>query len=154
MIDLQQILCPTDFSDHSSQAVRYACAFSEMFHAKLHLLHVLELHAGTTPVFGAGLALPTRVQESMASAQQELDRIPGPEWKHEKEIVRSTAEGVPFVQIISYAKEHQIDMIIMGTHGRTGVPHMMIGSVAERVVRHSACPVLTVRPDGHQFVMP
>ena len=66
----------------------------------------------------------------------------------------ATRLGSPFVKIIEYAKEHQIDLIVMGTHGRTGLPHVLIGCVAERVVRMAPCPVLTVHPQGHQFVMP
>ena len=62
--------------------------------------------------------------------------------------------GVPFLEIIRYAKELEIDLIVLGTHGRTGLAHVLLGSVAERVVRKSPCPVLTVHPKGHQFVMP
>ena len=64
------------------------------------------------------------------------------------------AEGTPFLEIIRYAREHEIDLIVMGTHGRSGLGHVLIGSVAERVVRKSPCPVLTIRPGGHEFVMP
>ena len=154
MIVIRRILCPTDFSDHSAEATKYAHAFAEQFDAELHLLHVLEIHAGSTPLFGAGLALPARVQESKQRVDREFDRLLESDRQNGKRVVRATAEGVPFVKIIGYAKENDIDMIIMGTHGRSGVSHMMIGSVAERVVRKSPCPVLTVRPDGHQFVMP
>ena len=75
-------------------------------------------------------------------------------WAEGKLVVRATAQGTPFLEIIRYAKEKDIDMIVMGTHGRSGLVHMLMGSVAEKVVRKAPCPVLTVRPEGHKFVMP
>ena len=63
-------------------------------------------------------------------------------------------EGSPKAEIVRYARAENIDLIVISTHGRTGLAHMLIGSVAETVVRTSPCPVLTVRPKGHQFVMP
>jgi nucleotide-binding universal stress UspA family protein len=62
--------------------------------------------------------------------------------------------GVPFVEIIRYARESGMDLIVMGAHGRTGLGHLLIGSVTERVVRKSSCPVLTVKHPEHEFVMP
>lgn len=154
MIVVKRILCPTDFSEQSSQATKYSLAFAKQFNAELHLLHILEVHAGSTPLFGAGLAPLPRVQESKQQADVELARMLDSDQCSGIRVVRKTTDGVPFVEIISYARANDIDMIIMGTHGRSGVTHMMIGSVAERVVRKAPCPVLTVRPDGHQFVMP
>ena len=69
-------------------------------------------------------------------------------------IVRSMEDGVPFLEIVRYAKEHEIDLIVLATHGRSALAQVLLGSVAERVVRKAPCPVLTVRPEGHQFVMP
>jgi len=68
--------------------------------------------------------------------------------------VQATVEGSPTPGIIEYAQEHDIDFIVLGTHGRNALKQVLIGSVAERIVRQAPCPVLTVRPDGHQFVMP
>ena len=62
--------------------------------------------------------------------------------------------GTPFLEVIRYAKDHDIDLVIVGTHGRTGLVHVLMGSVAEKIVRKAPCPVLAVRPEGHQFVMP
>jgi nucleotide-binding universal stress UspA family protein len=118
------------------------------------LLHVLEVHAGSTPQFAFGLVLPSKVEESKLAAEEELQKMLDADWAADKRIVTATTHGPPFIGILRYAKEHDIDMIIMGTHGRTGLAHTMIGSVAERVVRKAPCPVLTVRPEGHQFVMP
>jgi len=75
----------------------------------------------------------------------------------ERQLLRVTTAivaGNPFVEIIRYARAHEIDLIVLGTHGRGPVAHMLLGSVAEKVVRKSPCPVLTVRPAQHEFVMP
>jgi universal stress protein A len=69
-------------------------------------------------------------------------------------VIQAVVEGSPKVEIIRYASKQNIDLIVLATHGRTGLPHLMMGSVAESVVRTAPCPVLTVRPEGHQFVMP
>jgi nucleotide-binding universal stress UspA family protein len=154
MIELKRILLPTDFSDYSAAATTYACALAEQFDAELHLLHVLEVHAGTTPLFGAGLALSSPIKESRKAADTALEKVLDTDWEKDRPVVRATADGAVFVEIIRYAKENSIDMIVLGTHGRTGLSQMLMGSVAEKVVRKAPCPVLTVRPEGHQFVLP
>ena len=85
---------------------------------------------------------------------QPWQNSPPDDWNFTGKVIRSTRTGPPFVEIIRYAKEHDVDLLIMGTHGRGGLAHMLLGSVAEKVVRKSPCPVLTVRPDQHQFAMP
>lgn len=154
MIRLQRILFPTDFSESSADALKYACSLTEQFGAELHLLHVLEVHAGTTPVFGGGLALSPQVKESADEARAALAKVLDPAWALGKSTVLATAEGAPFVAIVRYAREHAIDLIVLGTHGRSGLVHAMMGSVAERVVRKATCPVLTVRPGGQRFELP
>lgn len=156
MIQLNRILLPTDFSNYSAEATKYACALAEKFDAELHLLHVLETHLSATPEFAAGLALPTPVKESRAACEQLLVKVLDPAWAELRKgrIVRSIEDGNPFVEIVRYAKEHEIDLIVIGTHGRGALAQVLMGSVADRVVRKAPCPVLTVRPEGHQFVMP
>ena len=154
MINLNRILYPTDFSEYSAVAAKYACAFADQFNAELHLLHVLEVHSSSTPLFAGGLALAPQVQESKAAAESELDKVLDPQWQKGKRVVEATAEGTPFLEIIRYAKQNDIDLIVMGTHGRSALKQVLLGSVAEKVVRKAPCPVLTVRPGGHEFVMP
>ena len=141
MIQLTRILLPTDFSKFSAEATKYACAFAEQFGAELHLLHVLETHEIADPELG-------KVAESS------LTEVVDPEWTEGRKVLKAIAEGAAFLEIIRYARKHDIDLIVMGTHGRSGLAHVLVGSVAERVVRKAPCPVLTVRPEGHQFVMP
>ena len=154
MISLQRILHPTDFSEHAQHALGYACELASKFDAELHLLHVLEVHVSSTPQFGMGLALPANIRESEEAAQRALESMPGAPWSESLRVVRATLQGNAFVEIIRYAREHDADVVVLSTHGRTGLSHMLMGSVSERVVRKSPCPVLTVRPEGHQFVMP
>jgi nucleotide-binding universal stress UspA family protein len=90
----------------------------------------------------------------VASAERGLAELLDPAWAQGKSIVRTARQGVPFLEILLYAKEQEIDLIVIGTHGRSGLAHVLLGSVTEKIVRKASCPVLTVRPEGHQFVMP
>ncbi|MFN0051569.1 MAG: universal stress protein [Planctomycetales bacterium] len=154
MIRLQKILFPTDFSENARCAQEYACALAEQFHSELHVLYVLQDVALVMPEPGAMFAIPAvNLDEIEESAQRALTTIIDPNWPQTK-IHRSTRRGAPFVEIVRYATDNQIDLIVMGTHGRSGLPHLLLGSVAEKVVRKAGCPVLTVRPTDHKFVMP
>jgi universal stress protein A len=153
-IRLQEILLPTDFSDYSAAATKYACELATKFDAELHLLHTLETHLASTPNFGLGLDLPKYVSESRAAAEKSLAGVLDPKWAEGRSVVKAMVEGSPKVEIVAYARKHQIDLIVLATHGRSGLAHVLMGSVAESVVRTAPCPVLTVRPEGHQFVMP
>ena len=153
-IRLQKILLPTDFSKYSAAATNYACELATKFDAELHLLHTLENHLVSTPNFGLGLDLPKYVSESKAAAEKSLAGVLDPKWSAGRTVIHAVVEGSPKVEIIQYARKQNIDLIVIATHGRTGFPHVIMGSVAENVVRTAPCPVLTVRPEGHQFVMP
>jgi len=153
-IQLQRILLPTDFSNYSAAATKYACELATKFDAELHLLHSLELHLTSTPDFGMGLALPKYISESRAAAEKSLAGVLDPKWSAGRTVIQAVVDGSPKVEIIRYARNQNIDLIVLATHGRTGLPHVIMGSVAETVVRTAPCPVLTVRPEGHQFVMP
>ena len=153
MIELKRLLLPTDFSEYSTAATKYACALAEQFNSELHILHVLEFYP-FTPGFGLQAFTDTLIEEVTAHANKSLETVVDPQWAAGRPVVRSLATGTPFVEIIRYAREHEIDMIVMATHGRSALSHLVMGNVAERVVRKASCPVLTIRPEGHQFVMP
>jgi nucleotide-binding universal stress UspA family protein len=153
-LDIKRILLPMDFSDYSATATTYACELATKFEAELHLLHTLEVHLSATPGFGMGLALPQYLHESRAVAEKALAGVLDPQWAAGRKVVRAVVEGSPKVEIVRYARTQAVDLIVLATHGRTGLAHVLIGSVAENVVRTAPCPVLTVRPEGHQFVMP
>jgi nucleotide-binding universal stress UspA family protein len=154
MIDLHRILVPIDFSKHSQNAVKYAAAFAEKFAAELHLLHVVQDLSLFVPdvISGTPPLLPP-ADQMVAAVRESLDRL-AQEQLAKLTVHRDVREGTPFYEIIAYAREKDIDLIVMGTHGRGLLAHMLMGSVAEKVVRKAPCPVLTVRDPEHEFVHP
>lgn len=161
MISIKRILLPSDFSDSAAQARDYACGLAAELGAELFLLHVLSDPLQSAPSFGMGLVSPELLQRSPerdrkieSAAQEKLRASLSDEWSSKHQVACETRWGNPFVETVRYAREHEIDLIVMGTHGRSGLKHALLGSVAENVVRHAPCPVLTVRPEGHQFVLP
>ena len=151
MIALKRILVPTDFSVCSDAALKYGRALTEAFGATLHLLHVVQ-DPYTQP--WAAEAFPTPLGEMLAQweeqARQRLATLL-PEGDRTGAAI-ATIVGSPFYEIVRYATEQQIDLIVIGTHGRGPLGHMLLGSVAEKVVRKAPCPVLTVRHPQHDFV--
>lgn len=145
MIDIRNILCPTDFSEPSRTATNYALEFARGFQARLHLLFVIEDPILYVPALGGYVPKTADVEEY---AQTALDNWIFPEDAGNVEVVCRWLHGRPFFQILHDAEQNDIDLIVMGTHGRGFLPHLLIGSVAERVVRRAPCPVLTVRPTG------
>ncbi|MBI1311466.1 universal stress protein [bacterium] len=160
MINLQRILLPTDFSAAAAAAVPYACELAATFGAELHVLYVIHDLAAEMPDFGMGLAfpgyldhVPQQREKLEEQAIQHLAKVLPSGWSKAR-VILATRLGPPFQRIIEYAREHQSDLIVMGTHGRGMLKHTLLGSVAERVVRKAPCPVLTIHPDEHEFVLP
>jgi nucleotide-binding universal stress UspA family protein len=156
MIRLDRILVPTDFSENSRCALEYAAALAERFNSELHLLYVLEGVPPNTPPGPAGIfsSAGDFVDELRASVRKSLDNLAKADPLAGKNTVIVVRDGYAFVEIVRYAREELTDLIVISTHGRTGLAQVLMGSVAEKVVRKAACPVLTVRSAGHQFVMP
>jgi nucleotide-binding universal stress UspA family protein len=155
MIAIQRILLPTDFSEHSKHAARYACTLAEKFQSELHVVHVLQDLVALVPE--AGLAFPPPgdyLQDLKSSAEHALSEFPPADMRGKIPVHRALLDGVPFVEIVRYAREREMHLIVMGTHGRTGLAPVLLGSSAEKVVRKASCPVLTVRPPGQEFHMP
>ena len=152
---IRRILIPTDFSPPARQAEHYAVALAEKFEAELHVLHVVEDPA--LPVHGSrySWAVPDDIlPRLLEKAEHNLKlAVPTADMKLiEQRLVRKIQVGHPVHSIIEYATGHEIDLIVIGTHGRSGLSHLLLGSSAEKLVRSATCPVLTVHPDGHQFV--
>jgi nucleotide-binding universal stress UspA family protein len=154
-IVIRRILCPVDFSETSDLASRYAVALAEANGAEVTLLHVV------APVIAAlpgEAVLPdvaqANIDELADACRERLAATIGGLAQSGVTLQYRVVSGVPFVEIIRVAREMESDLIVMGSHGRTGLGHLLIGSVAERVVRKAPCPVLTVRNPQHQFVMP
>jgi nucleotide-binding universal stress UspA family protein len=152
MIRLSNILLPTDFSDASLTATRYAVQLAKRFSSRLHVLHVIEDPVVYLPMFES-YPLPSR-EEFELYAQTRLDNWIVEDDADHLDQITHWVHGTPFLEILKYAKEESADMIVLGTHGRGLAAHLLLGSVAERIVRKAPCPVLTVRPEGHQFVHP
>jgi len=154
MIRLNRVLVPTDFSEFSRLAVTYACAMAERFGAQLHVLHVVPDPAMLVPEAAVFWVESMQAQSDrlVTDAQKLLRQIPEGS-QGSQPVIRDVRVGAAFLEIIDYAKSQDIDLIVIGTHGRSGLSHILMGSVAERVVRAAPCPVLSVKPSGHQFVM-
>ncbi len=147
MIELKHILVPVDFSGTSEIALRYAKEFGVAFGAKLHLVHVADdptLFAPTT----SDKYRAQFEQESNEKLQQGLDASSF----RDVEYVLVTRFGSAATTLLDYAQEEDIDLIIMGSHGRTALANILLGSVAEHIFRHSPCPVLTVKTPEHEFI--
>jgi universal stress protein A len=155
MLTLKTVLVPTDFSEASESALRYGKAMAEAFGASLHVVHVMEdllAHAWAAEVYVS--SMPQLRDEIEKESRQRLVALLGDDERQRLRAETALLAGNPFIEIIRYAKAHDVDLIVMGTHGRGPIAHMLLGSVAEKVVRKSPCPVLTVREAQHEFVMP
>ncbi|MBI3861609.1 MAG: universal stress protein [Planctomycetia bacterium] len=154
MIDLKRILTATDFSDASQVALRYAVAFSQAFQAEVLLCHVLEkpdLLAGMPPV-AEGYFPPNLAELQEQHARVQCEQVLATAGLSKSRLL--LLHGHPAKEITQAATREQADLIIIGTHGRRAIAHLLLGSVAEKVVRLAPCPVLTVRPGEHEFVTP
>ena len=155
MIDLHRILVPTDFSKYSQSALAYAVAFAEKFNADLYLLHVVQDLALFIPdMVTVTPPLTPTVKQLTDAVQVAFDQVARENHLERVRLHREVREGAPFYEIIRFAKEADIDLIVMGTHGHSGLAHVLLGSVTEKVVRKAPCPVLTVRHPEHEFVHP
>lgn len=154
METVSNVLVPVDFSETSGRALAYARMMAEKFHASLHLLHVIpDPQTKAMPVVAAGaaaVAVEETRQAMEADARQQLADIDGGSAARDATI----QFGHPFVEIVRFARDRKVDLIVMGTHGRGAIAHMLLGSVAEKVVRKATCPVLTVRHPEHSFERP
>jgi universal stress protein A len=155
MTPFQKILVPTDFSPHSGEAMRVACSLSKAFSAPLTLLAVYQPAIMPLVPEGALFPRPEDLAADVARANARLN-----EWVKEAmaggavEASASLRQGVPFAEIIAEARSGAFDLIVMGTHGRTGLSHALLGSVTEKVVRKAPCAVLTVRLQAQRFEHP
>jgi len=152
MISLKKILCPIDHSDCSKEALKYAVSFAMKDEAKLFLLHVIDIRSFNEGLETISMQIPDEKTLEQLKTKL-LDCIPE-EIRNDMSVEAIVVQGIPFAEIISTAREKEIDMIVIGSHGRTGISHMMLGSVSEKVVRKAPCPVLTVRQPDHEFIMP
>ena len=146
MFEIRSILAPTDFSAHSERALRYACGLAERLGSELHLVHILSdvLPTGPDPLLMPVMP-PEYYEENEERARETLGRLLDPAWGSPRSVVTAVRWGSPVETIVAYAEDLRVDLLVIATHGRTGLSHVLLGSVAERIVREAPCPVLTVR---------
>lgn len=139
--NLKKILTPIDFSEYSMEALRGAMELTKDLDAELHIVHVVAPH----------FALLDKMREQaretlmLEEAEEELARIRKDDCGNSARVVTQVMVGPPVPKLVEYAKEQQIDLILLATHGRTGIEHLMIGSVTEKLVRAAPCSVLVFR---------
>ncbi len=155
MMKINNVLVATDFGKASEAALNYGRELARTFNAMLHVLHVTESITARYPLEGTVFIPPGLQTEIEDAARTRLNAIVGDDDRRElraKAVVR-TSSGTAET-IVEYAGEVGADVIVVGTHGRRAVAHLLLGSVAERVVRLAPCPVLTVRNPERDFLVP
>ena len=146
MVSIRQILVPTDFSDPAGAALKYARALAEEFHSHLHIFHVVPepyVYPWGTEI--STLPLADLLAQSEALSNTRLAELIPKGQAPQGGLTTSTAIGTPVDRILDYINDSHIDLVVMGTHGRGPVGHLLLGSVAERIVRRSPVPVLTIK---------
>jgi universal stress protein A len=160
---LRRVLAPTDFSRFSGFALEWAANLAEALRSELILLHVIPEEEGQImeEVIGedAAVRIPKGIRQNVVEErrkkfQEQFDIVLPRHMKKSIQVEEILRIGVPFLEIIKIAKEKDVDLIVMGTHGRTGLAHVLIGSVAEKVVHHAHCPVLTIKHPQYQSIAP
>ncbi|RKZ30787.1 universal stress protein [bacterium] len=154
MIKMDKILLPTDFSEHSKAAAPYAVDIASRYGAELHIIHVFDENALDPLYFSYSGTVGEYFDKVKEGFDSEVDSFLSDIDTGDLTIVPILSNGNPFVEIVRYAKNNDIDMIIIGTHGRTGLSHMLLGSIAEKVIRKAHCPVLSVRRADFEFIPP
>jgi nucleotide-binding universal stress UspA family protein len=145
-MEIRRILAPTDFSELSKQGLQSALELAEAFGAKLLLLYVVE-----PPPYPVEGIVPSHLGATMLDdlerqATNDLAQMLSETQASNMDVARRVVVGIPYRKIVDVAEEEKIDLIVMTTHGRTGLSHLVMGSVAEKIVRTAPCPVLTIRP--------
>jgi len=154
-IEINKILCPIDFSENSEHALKYALTLAILTKADLQLLHVVEpilAYPQPAQLFEPVLNEVELTMKMEAAFHKQLDERVATLKKDHPKVTGKLVTGNTFLEIIQAARDGGVELIIMGTHGRTGLAHVLMGSVAEKVVREAPCPVLTVKHPEHEFV--
>ena len=145
-MNIQHILAPTDFSERSKQGLTSALELAEAFGAELLLLHVVEPPPYPVEGIVSSHLGATLLDDLERQASNDLAQMLSETQRSKVEVARRVVVGIPYRKIVEVAEEEKSDLIVMTTHGRTGLSHLVMGSVAEKIVRTAPCPVLTIRP--------
>lgn len=154
-VQIKRILFPTDFSEFACHALKYAISFAREYEAKLFIIHVVEEFANASYFDVLQVPLPPNLFSDIEErAKRQLTQLVASDQFKGLEVETAVMRGVPFVEIVEFAREKEIDLITIATHGRTGLKHAIFGGTADKVVRKAPCPVLSVKHPEHEFVMP
>jgi len=154
MVNFEKILFASDLSEFSEYAGKYAMSLAQKYSSKLYVVHVVEPVERFTYTFDFALDYETHYKTMENRAKELLNEIVDSVREKGLDTEGILLSGEPFVEIIKCAREREVDLIVMATHGRTGIEHLLLGSVTEKVLRKSPCPVMVVRRPDHKFVMP
>ena len=155
-LKIANILFPTDFSELAQGALPFAKEMAGSFHAQLHCLHIVdEAYQYWSAMGPESIPVGPPIDDMIDLATTRMEKF---REEHlaglDKPPTTHVATGRPFSGIIAYVRAQEIDLIVMATHGRGAIAHMLLGSTTEKVVRKAQCAVLTIRPEEHKFVMP
>ena len=148
----KKILFPTDFSVASDYAMSYAISMAKRYKAKFFLLHVVDTTYDISGFYIPHISAEKLMQEMEEAAEKKLTNISSAISRRIKAREIVVKSGIPHKEILKFAKDKGVDMIIMGTHGKAGLDHLLFGSTTERVLRQANCPVLTIRPPKDMFL--
>ncbi len=147
-MNVNKILVPVDYSDSGDAAMAYAVLLAKEYDAEMHLMHVYEQPTTFVDSGFTGAPIPAETSPALLNEEEaKLNRVmpaEGVKFRH------SFVVGTPAEALVDYAKDNQIDLVVMGTHGRTGISRLLMGSVAEGVVRNAPCPVLTIKQPANE----
>jgi len=147
---VERILFPTDFSQGSAHALQYAVDLKKHYNAKLCILHVVYDINKATGIYVPHISSDEVFKELDLWAKGEMDKCCIEEIRGLDNVEKKVLQGIPWEEIIRFANDEHIDMIVMGTYGRIGLERLIFGNTAERVVRRAPCPVMTVRVPAHR----
>jgi nucleotide-binding universal stress UspA family protein len=153
-VSLKKILVPQDFSEYSLHALKYAVTFAELFKSELIVLHIVEPIVYPADFSFGQVSIPAMEEEIRKHSEEQLTELVAREIPTGIKATPIIRIGKPFIEIVEVAKSENTDLIVISSHGRTGMDHVLFGSTADKVVRKAPCPVLTIRPHEHEFVVP
>jgi nucleotide-binding universal stress UspA family protein len=153
-VSLKKILVPQDFSEYSLHALKYAVTFAELFKSELIVLHIVEPIVYPADFSFGQVSIPAMEEEIRKHSEEQLNELVEREIPAGIKATPIIRVGKPFIEIVEVAKGENADLIVISSHGRTGMDHVLFGSTADKVVRKAPCPVLTIRPHEHEFVLP
>ncbi|GBE01904.1 hypothetical protein BMS3Bbin06_02346 [bacterium BMS3Bbin06] len=147
-MEIKKILFPTDFMEGTAQAIPYAVDLAKKYGAKLYIFHVIFEVTRASGLYVPHVTLDDLYKNMKTEAEKEIKKVYIEELRGFEDVEYVVVKGVPYEEIINFAEDKGIDLIVIGTHGRKGLDRLFFGSTAEKVIKQAQCPVMTVRVKG------